>query len=690
MHCDRNENKSRLQSLSGFSYSSMNRSNSTLNSSLAHSHVLPSSLYLSAGKHTSPADQHARKLSEWGIDTMHDSSPTMVESSEFSSNEQDVFPEDDVNEKLAFSETDEDHIGFSRFETVVSKVFVQNAFDTHSFIDEFQYTIIASQLLTDAIRPLWAAKPKTQHSPLHVGNDRSSIQPSRYKSEIPTKFGMLLVKDRQQFLRKTVPFLPTVSTARRCLVIMKNCKTATKSKQRVFFTLCIGVYLALQQELFHSHYVKFSALIVLQNSVEQLQALDKLLHRLHIRYKELTIYKPIALVQSCHPSGSNLSVIKDVLTASLDLMFYELQAITKQILPLLRKQELFRYCEIYGVNLVDLYFAINSEASGVSEKASRTHLLKKFLLCCFLSVGRKRDKDSEEKELEYQLTLKKIFSTCPVDHQYSEYKRSQVLLHQLHKLSKLLETVHTFLIQYKSHLNDTTSHSNHIQSLQTDHQHDYRTATTLNLIQELQKFLITNNTSTEERTSERMIRKLDAISRLWHQNPSSKERHPSHQNEKRHLSGLNLNVVQSPTLSSSEFEVNQKWDRNKPVLASAVDFKQVEGSGLDTESEQEGDDTITEQIFTYNENIDHKDEFRKLTDEELRNKLNERIMNLAIENKQGKQRLRTKKSFGLLDRNKAVNREKSMIEGRPSHWTKFTSEESIPVLYELRQILEKN
>ncbi|SCU97016.1 LAFA_0G09318g1_1 [Lachancea sp. 'fantastica'] len=698
MHCDRNEHRPRIYDLSAFQNASFHRSNSTLYSSKTCTNQSTGSMYLSNAKPINAYDHQCKKLAEWGIDALNDSSPTIAGTSEFDSSEQDVFAENDLGGELSEHLEDDyshdhghGHTGLSRFERIVYEIFAQNPSYGQKFMDEFQYTIIASQLLTDAIRPLWAARPRTRISSkgLNTHRDKVSFNTSQCQSEAPTKFGKLLVKNQQQILRRTMPFFPTLTIVRRCLKALKGCTSVAHSRNRVFGALCIAVYLTLQQEVFHTHYAKFSALIILQNAVEKLQALDKLLHRSHIRYKELTVYKPISLVQAGQPSGSNLSVLEDVLSVSLDLMFYELQSITRETLPLVSNHELFRYCELYDVNLVDLYFAVNGEAMGVSDKASRTHLLKKFLLCGLLSVGQKCRDESREKELEYQVTLEKIFGICPAAGQRSEFKSLSVLLEQLNRLSNVLNTVYAFLVQYKHHLNDSTTLLSNIQNPQDHSQHDYRTATTLNLMQNLQKFLIRNNTKTDEELIDRVNRHLDEISKLWHQNTPAKIRRSHNHTKERHFSGLNLNVIQSPTLGGSENESDQRGHyEEKPVLASAVDFTEVGGSGMDTESEQEGDDTITEQVFA-NENIEHKDEFRKLTDEELRIKLNERIMSLAIENKQGKQKLRTKKSFGLLDSNRAENIKELTAEGRPSKWNKFTSEESIPVLYELRQMLEK-
>lgn len=91
------------------------------------------------------------------------------------------------------------------------------------------------------------------------------------------------------------------------------------------------------------------------------------------------------------------------------------------------------------------------------------------------------------------------------------------------------------------------------------------------------------------------------------------------------------------------------------------------------------------------------EKFRKLTDEELRNKLDERIMRFAMENKRGKEMLRTQKSFELLSSSlrkqhatqQHDHKEAQESGSRPFYNRTFTSEESIPVLYELKKLLEK-
>ncbi|SCV04293.1 LANO_0G09318g1_1 [Lachancea nothofagi CBS 11611] len=691
MSFDKSEPTFKLHGLQVFSHGCLSRSNSTLNSTQAGVNAMPDSWCANNLKRSSGIEMHVNKLSDWGIDTLNDNSPTVVGSSEFSSHEHDnLYLEDDIQKELSRL-TINPEASKSKYEVLVAKIFSESPFSNQNFNEEFQYTIIASQLLTDSIRPLWTAQPKSEKSILNFHRDKESYS-SQHLPCVPTKFGKFTAVNKQFLLRKTVPLFPTFLVVRRCLGLMARCKAPQKSKKRILAALSIAIYIALQQESFHDQYVKYSALLALQTAVAQLQNLDKLLHRLHIRYKELTIYKPIALVQSCQPSGSNLSIIRDVLTASLDLSFYELQKITIKLLPILRNRELFRYCEIYGVNFVDLYFVINGESGDISEKAVRTHLLKKFILCCLLSIGSKSKQDTEEKESEYRVTLEKIFATYKAYGNCSDCRRSVITLDQLKELNELLKTVYSFLGQYRSHLNDGGIQTHEAKDTEDTHHQDFRTATTLNMLQELQKLMITNSSDTDEEIGKKLQKKLSELSRLWSQSETSKNGRSGRPRKERHCNGLQLDVVQSPTLSNDEYGPSHIFNFNSyPSLSSEIKFRNVEESGSESEYEQEGDDTITEQIFIANENYDHKDDFRKLTDEELRNKLNERIMTLAMENKRGKEKLRTKKSFGLLDRNQAQNiQENSKVGGRPSYRSKFTSEDSIPVLYELKQILEKN
>lgn len=697
MSCDSSGDvgKTKLPGLQIFSHN-WNRSNSTLASNKTRP---PQGMWMTEDEKLTRFELQARKLSDWGVDALHDNSPTVVGSAEFNSEGQEVWLEHDIERELAKLES-ERLCSSSKLEMLASRIFQEAPFSTENFVEEFQYTIIASQLLTDCLRPRWVP-PKSQKSMLdfHSGLKGPKIPHAR---SVPTKYGKLTATERQFVLRKTVPFLPTLMFSRQCFGIMVRSNSPKGSKRRIFAALATAVYLALQQELFYSQYVKHSTLLSLRSVIEQLQGLDKLLHRLHMRYKELTIYKPITLIQATQTSSSDLSVIRDVLSSSLDLMFYEMKRITGNILPLLRNQDLTKYCEIYAVNLVDVFYAVNEEAGEVGEKAARTHTLKKFVLCCLLSIDHGPGFGSDEKQPESTVGLFKAFALHKRAGPILESKKFATVLTSLKELNELLANVSLYLKHNRPHGMDPALQTHERRDSQDVKHSSFCTSATLNMLKELQKTLIGSSNEKEEELASVVIKKLEEISKLWIKQNAQKNiinRQNERSKKERHFSGLQLNVVQSPTAESHERHLEERFDAASKIdLNSAIEFKTIHGSqsDLDLESDEDFNATITEEIYVANsegeqrEVSENKACLSKLTDEELRNRLNERIMSLARENRQGKDELRTKKSFGLLghDRSHKESSDGGSVGSRPSHRPKFISEESIPVLYELKQLLE--
>ncbi|SCU81983.1 LADA_0C02256g1_1 [Lachancea dasiensis] len=690
MSNDRNELKVKLPGLQVYSNGNLTRSSSTLNSFHSFQHLGPNSTLLANAQHPPYIELHNKKLSDWGIESIHDNSPTVVSSSEFSVQDHSPFLEDDFDE-VGIPMTGCDANRKFSFERMMMKIFSESPFGAQNYAEEFQYTIVASQLLTDSIRPLWNPLPNRPEPLFFKKCTGTGWRESSSGQQVSCKYGKFVTTNKKLMLYRTMPFIPTFVLVRRCLILIDKSNIDTKSSRVIFCTLCVAIYLAIQQELFFSHYPKHLALVTLRNVVEQLQILDKLLHRLHIRYKELTIYKPIALIQSPQVYDANLAVIKDILAASLDMMYYELKSIAVKLLPILRNQELFRYCEIYGINFVDLYFAVNSEANDMSDKAARTHLLKKFILCCLLSIDQRAEEDSDENEKEYNYTLRKIFAEFEPAGRISESKRSHSRLKRLQEIFELLRTLISFLEQYKSLLSDNLGPSKASHSLKVQHNQNHRNKTTLNELRDLQNLIITDSRLTEEQLCASVLKQLGTLTKIWQSSVQDKKRSTIETRKERHCSGLQLNIVQSPSIDSSEFSTTGNLDfADKPMLASDIEFKQVGTSDSDFESEIEGDAMNTENVYVANEDSENRDVINTLTDEELRRKLNQRIMSLAMENRKGKQNLRTKKSFGLLDGSKAMNiKDRGQPGSRPSYMSKLTSEESIPVLYELKQMLQK-
>ena len=99
----------------------------------------------------------------------------------------------------------------------------------------------------------------------------------------------------------------------------------------------------------------------------------------------------------------------------------------------------------------------------------------------------------------------------------------------------------------------------------------------------------------------------------------------------------------------------------------------------------------------------HYESLQKLSDDELRRKLNEKILNFANENKLGKNKLRAQKSFELLKRqqDKVLDISSPTVSPLSSNYynpyckqnnrnisNSFSTEDTIPIIYEIRELME--
>ncbi|SCW01887.1 LAFE_0E09472g1_1 [Lachancea fermentati] len=674
--------KVKLPGLQIFSNGYFSRSNSTLTHekyNIAHDSWSSSSPRIPL-----EASNQLRKLSDWGIEHLNDSSPTVIESGDFGTEEVQAYLQekgDDHDSKQSRN--------VSSLEKLVPQMFAESPLSSYKFIEEFQYTIIASQLLTDSFRSSYKP-PSSQQSILDF---RKEVGPCNgFRTPMPTKYGLLSVRDKGFELQRTVPFMPTMLRCHRCLNALTKGKQQTRCKTRVFSVLAIGVYLALQQEYFHSQYIQYSTLIALKSSIKYLRDLDALLHRFHMHYKELTIYKPIGLVQSNQMTDSNLPVVRDILSSSLDLLFYELKHALTNILPVISLRELRNCCTIYNLSTVDVYYAITSDALEVAEKSRRVNLLKKFTLCCLLSVNDQIPEESNETQ-EMQRALQKTFPIYENMSWMPNYKKFTGIQTNLCKLNTCLKVVLLNLRRHRGEICLSDADSAKKSDSHNSQNSSYQTVVTLNKLREMENFLL-SSCDTEENIRSSVFEELRSLLKFWQPRIEAKPKQCIKPHRDRHFSGLNFDIVKSPNLNNKEFTYSKEPSTFTGTLDSPVDFNVVED--LDMDLEKENGEDASEEVFSSNENHNDKESFfnresfKKMTDEELRQKLNERIMHLAIENKRGKAKLRTKKSFELLSTNANFQRGNSQLGGksRTFHETACISEESIPVLYELKHLLE--
>ncbi|CDO94172.1 unnamed protein product [Kluyveromyces dobzhanskii CBS 2104] len=617
--------------------------------------------------------QQLRKLSEWGIEALKDTSPTVVGQDRFES--QDMLIDNDYRNE--FFTQDDDSIWVKHATSIMRQLPYS---DMEIFVDEFQYEVISSQLLTSSIASHYQLF-NVQKSILNFNKESSlSIQTHR-GTTVPTKYGQLFVSGKKFYLQRTVPYVFTILLARKSFRKMLYKRHLKRSS--VMSILMISVYLALQQEFFHVKYSKYTALLNLRQMNTALQTLDKLIYRYHLTYKELTIYKPISLAQShglAIEENRTLALITDILTCTVDQLFYKIKLAASNILPVINANQLTDYTTVYNLDLQHLYqMTHTSEALNLSEKIERLQCIKKFFLCCLLSINY----SSPLKNCVSGIVLKRIF---PDYHEAktSDIDRFQMISKELNTLTTSTSSFLPILHHYKHML--FSIHRNTAEKDEPDSKETIITQT-LSRLSELQRHLIKYDKTSAELSSH-ILNELDEITKAWVHIETDKEISPEQikipkythrpSNQRVVSGGLNLDIV--------------KTNRDNPVvldsfpkLTSLVDVLEVDETGSDIEKDHEELVYGTETDQAISSSSDSK--FSRFTDNQLRHELNQRILNLANENKKSRENLRKQKSFELMNR-KIENQKK----GRPLADCNrvFNSEESIPVLFELKQYLNRN
>lgn len=562
---------------------------------------------------------------------------------------------------------------------LVNLVFSELPFDdVNNFVEEFQYTIITSQLLNN----------ESFYPNFHMLSMKKSILNFHKKSTqfvksftfVPTKYGRLIVRGKQYYLQKTIPLLRTILFTFTCLRKIQTKNSKNCNKKKIVIVLLISIYLALQQEYFYLKYLKYAALINLKLTLESLQTLGKLMHRFHLYYKELTIYRSIVLTKQATYTSNidsklHTTMVTEILNSSIDIFYYKLHAIIIDLLSVINTDNVSNYCGIYNVELIQLYQMITNLGSyDIHEKLNRVLLLQKFMLCCLLSINQFKYCNN----IDIRILLRKIFPNFNADIKWINDKVKFITI------SRALKSLNMCLLQLISNLNFYWQ-SFHCLELseneQEDHKHtNYKINLTLNRLREIQKELLSQEFVTDE-LSDFINKELEELLKTWKIRQIKKQnekqlRHTHHRN----ISGITLDVVKP---SDTDSLINKtKSTQFQTSLSAPVDFISVE----DTSAHLELDNNKIneEQIYgsdTNDSTYAFKESLKKLTDEELRLKLNERIMDLAFENKKSRSKIVKQKSFELLNNSNHENSEESR--------SLCISEESIPVLYELNQLLNQ-
>lgn len=620
----------------------------------------------------------------------------------------------------------------------VQKVFHELPFHSNSlFLEEFHYAVVSSDLLGDSSR--WKFSDTVNNPDQQNESWGSPLQlhinsPNKFSS---TKYGRMKSTSINRFcLKSRFQYMTTFFYVRKTLGHLKRVRGP---RRRILATLLIVLRLMFRQEYLKARYTKHKALATLKSILCSLKRLGLLQSNYFAASKE-------AWSQS---STRIRAVMTDLLNSSLDLLYYSMENVTKELLPVCDTAELSKYCGIYDVALPDLFYRLTEPAADVDSRMARVKVMRKFMLCCLLSQNHER----LVCDLPMCNLLRKIFSNCISNQNphINELDRLKLVTSNLQELQNLTLSLTTSMLKHTELLNlrggstgqeQPTKRYSKLYLPRNDKvirtqssvpgTNPHKLSTTLHSLRDLERLLIVSNedTAANELSTKLIRRKLRELLGIW-QDGCDVEIYKKQQRSsvnKYGNRGLSLDVVKNP------IDVNLACGRPRkpPKLDDEIDITNVEDEPSDMELDSDYEDFRTAPVAARYEgsesgddNVNHNDDytdydetmrkhrssertfidyqterFRGLSDKELKDKLAEGILKFAEENRQGRQKLRTQKSFELLRQRKS------------SHWTtlgtlrqissaseltlknsilnhKISSEETIPIFYELQEIMDK-
>ncbi|CDH12999.1 uncharacterized protein ZBAI_04785 [Zygosaccharomyces bailii ISA1307] len=620
----------------------------------------------------------------------------------------------------------------------VRKVFYELPYaSSDRFLERFHYTVISSDLLGDLNR--WRISD-TIISPDQQGGDWCSLPSKSMSAHIssllcwPTHKNLQATSATKLCLNGNFDYLSTLSYVRKTLKRLKGVKG---SRRRILAVLLIVLRLTFQQEYLRAQFTKHRALASLKSILDSLQSLSILHHKYFVASKEI-----------CEQSSPRIyGTVKNLLVSSIDLLYYSMEKATQQLLSVCDTSELTKYCGIYDVALPELFYRLTEPAIDVESRLSRVRILRKFMLCCLLSQNQNHGRSV--CDLPMCNLLRKVFPSQTWTAHISELERLRLVTCNLQKLRVLTSSLITSLVQHTeifgrhSSLMEEGQREKRYSRIYSPSNNDESSKKSLNAtvsptklsmtlhgLRDLEKLLIVSNgdLTVNDSTSKIVRERLADLLQIWQESISipeiqRQEKRPSL--NKFGNRGLSLDVVKNPV----EFNLACGGPQ-APKLDDQVDITNIDDAQSDLELDSDYEVFITEATdMNSDENEDNNENYtednevsaepiRKLrssektfidtqteryrgfTDEELRKKLTEGILKLAEENRQGRQKLRTQKSFELLRQDKsndwttlgAVRQISSASEltlksSILNH--KVSTEETIPIFYELQELMDK-
>lgn len=622
----------------------------------------------------------------------------------------------------------------------VRKVFHELPYaSSDRFLERFHYTVISSDLLGDLNR--WRISD-TITSPDQQGGDWCSLPSNSMSAHIsslscwPTHKNLQTTSASKLCLKGNFDYLSTLSYVRKTLKLLKDVKG---SRRRILTVILTVLRLTFQQEYLKAQFTKRRALASLKSILDSLQSLSILHHKYFVASKGV-----------CEQSSPRIyGTVQDLLVSSLDLLYYSMEKATQQLLSVCDTSELAKYCGIYDVALPELFYRLTEPAIDVESRLSRVRILRKLMLCCLLSQNQNHGRTV--CDLPMCNLLRKIFPSQTWTARIGELERLRLVTCNLQKLRALTSSLITSLVQYTeifgrhSSLMEEGHREKRYSRIYSPSNNDEsskkilnatvsptKLSMTLHGLRDLEKLLLVSNgdLTVNDCTSNIVRERLADLLQIWQESVSI----PEIQRQEKRPSlykfgnrGLSLDVLknpvefnfacggpQAPKLDDQVDITNVDDDDAQSDLELDSDYEVFRTEATDMNSDEEED--INENHTEDNEVsaeptrklrssektfIDTQTErYRGFTDDELRKKLAEGILKFAEENRQGRRKLRTQKSFELLRQHKsndwttlgAVRQISSASEltlksSILNH--KISTEETIPIFYELQELMDK-
>ncbi|KAL3230169.1 hypothetical protein RNJ44_01532 [Nakaseomyces bracarensis] len=621
-------------------------------------------------------------------------------------------------------------------EEIVNKVFHSVSWvSDEQFLEELRYTLITSPLLNDFTPRQLSYSISNSIMDFHKNGVRHNL----LEKTLITKLGSLKVYtvNKNFELRQTVDFL---RTHRNAYSLLKYLLGQNKyARRKIVTVILITLYLGYEQSHFHSQYKKFSLLIQLQNMVKKSQRFDTLLKKFY--NKHLDVRDQNEKLEPILFSVGTLTVIKYFQFAEYLISFTNMEQLSK-------------YCGIYGIQINALYALKNPQGHGgglirIDEIISQTEVLRKFILCCFLSL--RCGVDCEPYTMKgFAIALDKIFPKADIiNPDRSSEWRSLVAVTK--KFNQDTDNLFCSLNEQKEllywvedeELEAVEARRDSLSTIDPYHSKYGNNNGTVNEVLYHLQVLEQNLLSLPNEVPEKEIQALlsNHVHQIRHvitKNLRTRSKYNIFSNSGNSRSsmsgkGLFLDVLKSPIENQvSNFE---QMGVLKPVITTISDNDELESILSINNEERFTEDAndhhtyeysgISPKIFSQKATMREFDVYdesqfdegnwtpthvagsslEKLSDDQLRNKLNEKIRVFATENKKNRERLRTKKSLELLrgssdplplvDRTNRENSYSDMqgmlkretVTNRKRKDKRLYSEETIPLFYELSEMI---